>query len=144
VKGQGLLLAVVSAVVLAAIVTGFLVLGTPGEARKGELDRTRVENLRDISNGIFYTWNKGGHEPPPASLEAFMDGRPLKAHMKDPVTKKPYGYRDLGGGKFELCATFDTAVGEDDADYGSDWAHPAGPYCFRFDVRRQLGPEGGP
>jgi hypothetical protein len=128
VKGQGLLLAVVTAVVVVAIVTGFLVLGTPGEARKGELDRRRVENLRDISNGIFYTWNKG-RELPPASLEAFLDGRPLKQSMKDPVTKQPYGYRDLGGGKFELCATFDTAVAEEDTDYEFDWPHPAAPHC---------------
>ena len=135
-KGQGLLLAIVTAVVIAAIVTGFLAMGTPGEARKVALDQVRVENLRDLSNGIFYSWNKR-RRLPPRSLEAHMKGKPLLATMRDPVTKVPYGYRDLGNGRFELCATFDTAIEADEADFGSEWAHPAGPHCFRFDVNRQ-------
>jgi hypothetical protein len=134
-KGQGLLLAIVTAVVIGVIVTGFLTMGTPGEARKVALDEKRVEDLRGLSNGIFYSWNKR-HESPPGSLEAYMEGRPLLPDMSDPVSKIPYGYRNLGNGRFELCATFETAIAGDEGKFGSRWAHPAGRHCFQFDVRR--------
>jgi len=142
VKGQGLLLSLVTLVVLVAVTFGFLALGTPGEARKQELDRTRIDNLRDASNAIIYGWN-ARRELPPTSIEAFMEGRPLKAPWVDPVTRKPYRYTNLGDGKFELCATFDTEVSADEAEYGNEWAHPAGSHCFKFDVKKDLAVPGG-
>ena len=142
-KGQALLLAIVTAVVVAAVVMGFLALGTPGEARKDELDRKRIQDLRNLSNGIHFLWNDH-RELPPKSLEAWMNGRPLKGDMLDPVTHRPYGYTNLGDGKFELCATFDTEVKEADLDYDREWAHPAGPHCFQLDVKHPRGPERGP
>ena len=140
-KGQGLLLAIVTAVVVAAVVTGFFLAGTPREAREYALDDKRVENLRDFSNALFYAWNKR-QEPPPFSMDEYMEANPIAAGLVDPVTRRPYGYRNLGNGKFELCATFDKAVPGDESKWGAEWAHPAGPYCFEFDVKTNKGPEG--
>jgi len=134
VKGQAVLLAVVTAVVVAVIVWGFFLTGTPRQARRFALDQKRIEDISDFSDELYQAWKKH-HEPPPSSLDEYMEAHPLADGLLDPVTKKAYGYRSLGEGKYEMCATFDAAVG-DEGEYGAPWAHPAGDYCFRFDVKR--------
>ena len=103
-KGQGLLLAAISAVVLAAVVTGFLVMGSPKDARKEELDRRRVEDLRMLAN--LMTPEPG--RPLRDSLDLNGYSPDLKAQVTDPVTKQPYEYHVVDSTHFELCATFDT------------------------------------
>ena len=141
-KGQGLLLAIVTAVVIAAVVLGFLVLGTPGKARRETLDRQRVDDLQVVVNHVRAMWNVDSKKPLPATLEAAMAGERPKSRMRDPVTKELYGYRVLGATKFEVCATFDTEVKEEDLEsWNLSWAHPAGRHCFTIDL---AGPERGP
>ena len=130
-SGQGLLLAAVTAVVIAAVVVGFLALGTPGEARKSELDRKRIEDLRNLSGMVTPADDK----PLAPSLELAI-GQRGDQWQKDPATGKPYGYRVVDADHFDLCATFDTEVKEGDlGSWEKGWAHPAGPCCFRFDRR---------
>jgi len=137
VKGQGLLLAVVSAVVVAAVVTGFLVMGSPKDARKAELDKRRIEDLRMLAN--FMTPETG--RPLRDSLELNAYSPDLKAQVTDPVTQVPYGYRVIDRDHFELCATFDTEVRAQDMQmWEREWAHPKGRHCFRFDARYPGGP----
>jgi hypothetical protein len=90
VRGQGLLLAAVSAVVVAAVGIGFLVLGTPGEARKGELDKKRLEDLENLETVVTSDWAPGRFGTLPPSLD---DVRTMKSGRRDPVTGKPYGAR---------------------------------------------------
>ena len=136
--GQGLLLAAVSAVVAAAIVIGFLVLGSPQDARKHQLDRKRIEDLRSLSSALIERRRGFAADSLPPTLDAFppAGAQPYgKGASRDPVTGTPYGYRVLGQGRFELCATFDTVVREGDLEqWERGWAHPAGPYCFQFDA----------
>jgi hypothetical protein len=134
VKGQGLLLATVSVVVAIAVVTGFLVLGSPGEARLQELDRKRVEDLRGLAMAL------AEGDSLPHDLSVYDWG--LRIRMKngwspdDPVTGKRYGYRKIDTTHFDLCAVFDTEVEEADlGDWEKGWAHPKGAFCFRFDTR---------
>jgi hypothetical protein len=137
-KGQGLLLGVVTAVVLAVVVSGFFLAGTPRQARRAALDQKRIEDISDFSDELYQAWKKH-HEPPPSSLDEYMEAHPLADGLLDPVTKQPYGYRSLGDGKYEMCATFDAAVG-DEGEFGAPWAHPAGSFCFQFDARRSAQP----
>jgi len=137
VKGQGLLLAAVSLVVLAAVVTGFLVMGSPQEARKEELDRRRVEDLRMLANLV--TPEPG--RPLRDSLDLNGYHPDLKAQVTDPLTKQPYEYHVVDSTHFELCATFDTEVRPEDLQpYEREWAHAKGRHCFRFDARYAGGP----
>lgn len=140
--GQGLLLAVVSLVVAAAIAIGFLVLGSPQDARKHQLDRKRIEDLRSLSSALMERRRGFATDSLPPTLEAIPPpgAQPYgKGAGRDPVTGTPYGYRVLGKGRFELCATFDTKVGEDDLEtWERGWAHPAGPHCFQFDATSGL------
>ena len=144
-KGQGLLLAIVTAVVLGAVVLGFLVLGTPGKARRETLDEKRVENLRDLANSITWQWKEHPKAALPATLEAATEGQRYKNALRDPVTREPYGYRVTGPARFQLCATFDTEVKPEDLDeWEREWAHPAGRHCFTIDLDKRIVPERGP
>jgi hypothetical protein len=136
-KGQGLLLAIVSAVVIGAVVTGFLVMGSPQDARKAELDKRRVEDLRMLAN--LMTPETG--RPLRDSLELNSYNPDLKAQVTDPVTGEPYGYRVIDRDHFELCATFDTELRAQDMQmWEREWAHVKGRNCFRFDARSPGGP----
>jgi hypothetical protein len=136
VKGQGFLLAVVSAVVVAAVVTGFLVLGTPGDARKETFDQKRIEDLSNLRNMIRGYDVRAERDTLPETLDLVQQTAFWKTYGRDPETGEPYGYRKLAPDRFELCATFSTVVTESDLDeYQQGWAHPAGRACFQFALR---------
>ena len=136
-KGQGLLLGAITLVVIGVVITGFLVMGSPKEARKEELDRRRIEDLRTLAN--LMTPEPG--RPLRDTLDVNGDHPDLKAQLTDPATREPYGYRAIDSTRFELCATFDTEVkAEDMQPYEREWAHPQGRHCFRFDARYPGGP----
>jgi hypothetical protein len=137
VRGQGLLLALISAIVAATVVGGFLVMGSPREARKEELDKRRVEDLRMLAN--LMTPEPG--RPLRDSLDVNGYSPDMKRQLTDPATSEPYGYRLVDSTHFELCATFDTEVRPEDLQpYERDWAHAQGRHCFRFDARYPGGP----
>ena len=136
-KGQGLLLAIVSAVVLGAVVTGFLLMGSPKDARKAELDKRRVEDLRMLAS--LMTPENGRPLRDSLALNAYSPD--LKAQVTDPVTGEPYEYHVIDKDHFELCATFDTELRAQDMQmWEREWAHAKGRNCFRFDARSRGGP----
>ena len=141
-SGRGWLLVAVSIVVVIAIGIGFSVLGTPGAARKAELDKKRIEDLTSLSNELGGLDWRPQPQPLPESLDGLNLRTRVKTSLNDPETGKPYAYRRLAADRFELCATFATAVKEKDLeDWQKEWAHPAGPHCFTFVVKRGLGAE---
>lgn len=134
-KGQGLLLAVITVVVLGAVVTGFLVMGSPKDARKEELDRRRIEDLRSLAALMT--------PEPFRPLRDTLDASQYSAGMRftDPVTGVPYEYRVIDSTHFELCATFDTEMKPEEMQaWERDWAHAKGRQCFKFDARYAGGP----
>ena len=136
-KGQGLLLGVITAVVIAAIVTGFLVMGSPKDARREELDKRRIEDLRMLAS--LMTPESG--RPLRDSLDVNGYNPGMKAQLVDPVTGEPYQYHVIDSTHFELCATFDTEVRPQDLQpYEREWAHAKGRQCFKFDTRAMAGP----
>ncbi len=134
---RGALLVAVSLVVAAAVVFGFLALGTPGDERSRALDRKRVDDLRDLAQGI-----RNQYDDPrdrlelPVSLDTFLSRGLRKQRYVDPVTARPYEYRKLAPDTFALCATFDLEVRERDLEaWQEKWGHPAGRACFTFRLR---------
>lgn len=131
--GRGILLVVVSIVVAAAIATGFLLLGTPQEARKLELDRRRLEDVMAIANDVRGIYNAAdGGQTPPDSLPGTREPWAPNVGRRDPVTNEPYAYRKLASDRFELCASFDMAAEDDPRNWEGGWGHPAGRVCFEF------------
>jgi hypothetical protein len=133
--GGAILLGATSIAVLAAVVAGFLALGSPGDERLRQLDQRRIEDLRDIANAVQLYYDPAHGRGLPDSLGTSEVLRYLNRGMQDPVTRAPYGYRVLGPKSFELCATFQTAAGDSETyDVDRMWGHPAGRACFEFDV----------
>ncbi|HEY7729163.1 MAG TPA: DUF5671 domain-containing protein [Candidatus Eisenbacteria bacterium] len=95
------------AAVVASLVAGLFLVGSPRQERLRKIDAARVEDLIRIS------WAVGSyqreHRALPDSLGA-VAGLPLGGvgSVADPVTGEPYGYRIVDSSRYELSATFDT------------------------------------
>jgi len=132
--GRQILAGSVSLVVLAAIVAGIVILGSPSDARARRLDSRRVADLEGIRTAAnFYQASKGAL---PSSLDE-LSREPGVRISTDPITGEPYRYRALSADTFELCGTFDRASPPRDGSGVDIWQHPAGPHCVRLKVEKR-------
>jgi hypothetical protein len=147
-------------IVLAAIVMGFVVVGTPGKQRALRFDGQRVSDLQSIQWQIVSNWQQ--KQKLPATLADLKDSISGNIIPNDPETKKPYEYVVKGPTSFDLCANFglkneDTSGrgayyggrGYDTVmsypSYGGDpanenWKHEAGRICFTRTIDPQKYP----
>lgn len=124
--------------VVAAIITGFWMLGSPGKQRLLSLDSERVQNLSSIAselaNEVRPPGEVGEAQPLPETLPPW-----LEELYRDPVTNEPYEYRKLSEESYELCATFALASVRDpqratyDRGFSTLWEHPEGRHCFEIE-----------
>lgn len=131
--------AVATAAVVAGIVAGFWILGTPGRQRAIAADRQRIGDLVAIAQNL--------HQNYQAQQENFQLPAQLDEDEQrtDPLTNQPYAYQRLSDTRFELCASFST----DSSTYPfsnrprppetRQWEHPAGNHCFEFEVTEYPG-----
>ena len=135
-------------VVLAAIVAGFFVVGSPKEERMRRFDGERVAHLQQLQWNIIEYWQS--KRKLPAKLSDLNDPTRGVIVPVDPDPDKKgesYGYEIKGPEAFELCATFQTeTVSQDissritkpipaEPSFGgirdSDvWTHSPGRVCF--------------
>lgn len=132
--GQGVVLAVV-----ALVIAGFFIMGSPAEQRKLRYDNERINALQSIQYMITdYYRNK---QMLPESLDVLED--PLMGnHVPvDPETGESYTYNKTEALRFELCATFakeslkDASAKAQASTYvqpelDTNWQHDAGEVCF--------------
>ncbi|MBW2508163.1 MAG: hypothetical protein JRE81_06005 [Deltaproteobacteria bacterium] len=124
------LLVAVAVVVIAVIGGGLWLIGSPTEQRLLKLDERRVDDLHSIANRIDVYWNR--HQGLPKSLDA-LEGQPgWDSIPLDRERNEPYSYRVLEQRSYELCARFDRKSRYARA---RQWAHEAGPYCYRFEMK---------
>ncbi len=137
----------VAATVAVAIIAGFVVVGTPQEARLMRFDSHRVNNLQTIQWQIVNYWQQ--KQKLPTVLTEIED--PISGFRvpSDPQTGASYEYGASAPLQFELCATFATTGVNNDiyartatpvepgmsipVKGGStfdSWAHDAGRVCF--------------
>ncbi|MBV8332137.1 MAG: hypothetical protein JO192_05315 [Candidatus Eremiobacteraeota bacterium] len=111
--------------VIAGLVAGFTVTGSPSHARDVAIDQKRVDDLKDIASRLRTRYRDTGTFP--AALPSEW------AH--DPVTKQPYPYRRTGRSQFMLCATF-TAPSENEPSVSGTgfWNHGSGQKCYHLDT----------
>lgn len=119
----------VCAAVLTAVIFGLILSGSPNSARRRQFDVMRSANLQEISFAIDAYFNMNGDLP--SALDALLvkGGYPVNS-LKDPKTKESYEYKIIGGGKYELCAVFETDSSDGGA-YGKSGARPVYPYPGR-------------
>lgn len=127
--------------VLAAIVSGFFIIGTPSDMRMMRLDSQKVSDLQNIQWQIINYWQQ--KESLPATLADIED--PLSGYSVpvDAQTGEPYVYKRNSPLDFSLCATFnresmtqgEASVARPSMPYaapmeGENWKHGAGEVCF--------------
>lgn len=143
----------VGVVALLAIVAGFFIVGTPGEARLLRYDEQKVADLQTLQYHIINYYQQ--KQELPATLEDTLD--PLSSYMPnmiDPQTNAPYVYEVTGELSFSLCATFnletkdysgqgayparDIAYPSVGGEANSTWKHEAGEVCFERTIDPDL------
>lgn len=113
--------------VVATIGVGVYVVGPPAEQRLQRLDERRVEDLEFLRAQIqtFTALRKRL----PASLQevpAIPD-----SYLRDPATRRAYGYRVTGPDTYELCGDFDRPSDPDRLQFAQNIGkHGAGHICF--------------
>ncbi len=145
---------IVALVVLASIVSGFFIMGSPATQRMLKQDRERISNLQNIQYDVLNYYRD--KQELPESLEALNDPLEGRGYVPvDPDTGEAYEYRviDVEDGKdakFELCANFskesikieETRLkgGYDDwrvrelMQEGKQWGHGAERTCYERTV----------
>jgi hypothetical protein len=131
VTGKRTLALVLVFVVAAAVTTGIVIIGSPGEERTRRLDARRIEDLQGISAAIAVYHKR--HQRVPMSLEELSMEPGLASIARDPVTGGPYAYRTFSANSYELCGTFERETA--DARAADFWSHSVGTQCFTQDIK---------
>ena len=138
-----LTLAIISAVVLAALVYGFTQVGSPGHRRALELDNERISGLTSIKSAVqgYHTKNK----KLPTTLDDLLKDSNysyLDERIQDPETEQKYEYSIVNQTSYKLCATFVTDSEDEKNKKGGfrdyyvdkEFKHPKGHHCFNLNV----------
>ncbi|MBU6321385.1 MAG: hypothetical protein KGI78_01035 [Patescibacteria group bacterium] len=141
------------ALVVIAILAGFIIIGTPWQARLYRYDDQKVSDLQMIQSQIIAYWQ--AKQEVPASLADLADPLSSFTLPKDPQSDASCEYAAKSTVAFELCATFNAATqpGSLYAQsyattpvYGpgggtpESWQHGAGRTCFSRTIDPALYP----
>jgi hypothetical protein len=140
--------------VFASIFVGFVILGTPWEARNYRYDVQKVWDLQNIQSQVLENWRvRRVLTPDLASLNNPLMGSYVPV---DPQSGEDYEYAIKTPLSFELCATFNAdtqpnsfegrsmpmpmyAPGKVDAE--TAWKHGPGRTCFLREINPKDYPE---
>ena len=119
--------------VIAAVVAGLIVLGSPMEERARRIDDRRVADLQGIMAATDLFWTR--HSRLPASLDDLTAEPGVRISTADPASSEIYSYQPLDSVHYEVCASFEQESGEISRDPTRDlWAHGSGRQCFRLEA----------
>lgn len=142
-------------IVIAGVVTGFFVAGSPMSQRAVRFDERRTGDLQNIQWHIVNYWQRT--QTLPQNLAALRDDISGFSAPRDPRTGESYEYRILAVRTFELCATFETDSDDissvlpkgslrapaspfgESVGFGS-FSHGTGRMCFERTIDPQLYP----
>ncbi len=99
--------------VVLSIAAGFLIVGTPGQARHMRLDEQKVSDLQNIQSEIITYWQQ--KQKLPTKLTDLNDSLSYFTLPADPQTGDSYEYTATGATAFSICATFNDASNPDNA-----------------------------
>lgn len=137
----------VGIVILASIIYGFFLVGTPAVQRNRRLDEQRVNDLQQIQNSVVNYWQQK-NKIPKDLIELKDSGYAFPA---DPETNLSYEYILTGDLSFKLCANFKTVIKPE--TYGSsypysspagvtltptNWDHDLGRVCFDNTINKNF------
>jgi len=132
--------------ILATIVSGFFIIGSPGEVRLYRFDDQKVSDLQNIQYQVVSYWQTQGSIP--GKLSDLNDSLGGYTVPLDTQTGSAYIYATTSSMSFKLCATFNATTQANsptatniaypsmpDGSTGYDlqsssWYHQAGNVCF--------------
>lgn len=130
---------------LVAIISGFLIVGSPAHQRMVRFDEERVNDLSGIQWQIVQYWQN--KEELPQTLDDLNNEILGYQVPMDPKTNEPYTYESTGEFSFRLCAVFETdekggpinrprpLYPEKTGLSGeSNWQHGIGETCFEREI----------
>jgi hypothetical protein len=139
-------------VVVASLVVGIVVAGTPQNRRLVRLDEQRVADLNNIQSQILYIYERDGILPQSLADVSDSTGRNLE-EIVDPESGAVYEYRVISPLSFEICGNF-SAVTDPDSQgryyyeprayplhsgenyyVEGSWEHTVGRQCFERVIR---------
>ena len=113
-------------IVFIAIISGFMVVGSPGKQRAIRFDNQRVSDLQNIQWQIVSHWQQKGKLP--NSLEDLKDSISYQSIPIDPENNSSYEYIVKDTMKFSLCSSFSLDSqdnkGKGDYSYGGNRTSP--------------------
>ncbi len=126
-------------IVIASVIAGFFLVGSPFEQRIRRIDERRVSDLQFIQSEIINYWTN--KEKLPENLSLLRDDIRGVSIPVDPETGAEYEYKIIGERKFALCASFSRATESSGAPTQKlvpaepyvgieNWEHREGWVCF--------------
>lgn len=135
-------------VALASILSGFVIVGTPHQARLYRYDDQKVSDLRSIQSQVVSYWQ--AKRTLPKSLAQISDSLTGYQAPTDPQSGQPYGYEVTASTTFQLCADFNSPTqsfsASSDANryplspMSENWQHESGHTCFTRTIDPELYP----
>lgn len=128
----------VTLAVVAAVIAGLFLAGSPEKERIRLADEQRINDLQQISYAMDVFWNAEGILP--ASLpELAKHQNVFVQRIQDPQTGEPYPYRATSERTYELCAVFTTSSFIDPNQPPQPplerfWQHEAGQTCYSLEI----------
>jgi hypothetical protein len=120
--------------VVAAVVAGLFVLGSPREERARRVDARRVVDLQAIVAATDLYWTR--HSRLPASLDELNAEPGVSIKTGDPASSEFYGYQPLDSINYEVCASFERESEETSSDPAKNlWVHGSGRQCFQLEAK---------
>ena len=142
----------IAVLIIASLVTGFVVFGSPMKARKLRFDEQKISDLQNIQWRIVNYWQMKNTLP--LALMDLKDPLVDNFLINDPETGDEYEYKVLSGNQrssFKLCATFNyksqniqgspmpkSAPITPDSVSNDTWFHNAGKTCFDRSIDPEL------
>lgn len=134
-------------IVIASIVGGFFIMGSPMTQRLLRFDQQKVSDLQTIQWQVVNYWQQ--KQSLPTSLDQLRD--PISGFIPpiDPQSGLAYEYKPLSNLSFELCASFNLEGGANGRmssipqPLGAEqfnWQHESGRTCFERTIDPQLYP----
>lgn len=130
----------VAVLAIVTIGSGFLIVGTPGQARLARFDAQKVGDLQNLQSQITSYYQ--AKQVLPTTIADLNTSLSYGSLPTDPETGASYEYQATGALSFKLCATFN-AEGRSNNQYQTiavtpagvktqpdNWQHGAGQVCF--------------
>lgn len=116
-------------IVVAAILAGIVISGSPAEQRRLRADDRRVTDLQRVASALQIYYRSTRKLPP--DLATLQNGWASAEVPRDPDTGADYDYEVGGASSYRLCAEF--ARDSRPNAQPEFWSHGEGRHCYTLD-----------